>query len=161
MDLAVGDSKIDMRRKWNWPLWTGFLFILAGFFSYPFFARFPVTRDFPWANLLFFGIGGVLLIAGLVRAFGKPKLYRGKILGSMLTVLSLLIVGFFAYAVFYTLRQLPPSTGAPRLGQKAPDFTLPDQNDKPVSLANLLSAPSSASTDRPSAVLLIFYRGFW
>jgi hypothetical protein len=111
---------------------------------------------------LFFGIGSVLLIARLVRAFGKPKLYRGKIFGSTLTVLSLMIVGFFAYAVFYTLRQLPPSNGAPRIGQKAPDFTLPDQNDKPVSLANLLSAPASGiSTNKPSAVLLIFYRGFW
>jgi peroxiredoxin len=43
--------------------------------------------------------------------------------------------------------------GAPRVGQKAPEFTLPDQNEKPVALADLLS--------RSRAVVLIFYRGFW
>jgi peroxiredoxin len=43
--------------------------------------------------------------------------------------------------------------GAPRVGQKAPEFMLPDQNEKPVALADLLS--------NSKAVALIFYRGFW
>ena len=151
-----------MKKRWNWSLWVGFLFVLAGFLSYPFFAQFPATRDFPWANFLLFGLGGILLLVSLVRAFGKPQLYRGKIFSPILAVLSVLVFGFFSYLIFYQLRQVPGSTGAPRVGQKAPEFTLPDQNDKQVSLAELLSSPvSSASTAKANGVLLIFYRGFW
>jgi uncharacterized protein with PQ loop repeat len=94
-----------------------------------------------------------LLLTGLVRAFGNPKLYRGKVFGSIFALLSLCVFGLFAYLIFYELRQVPASTGAPRVGQKAPEFTLPDQDDKPVALANLVSGSK--------AVVLIFYRGFW
>lgn len=141
-----------MKRSWNWSLWAGFLLVLAGFVSYSFFVQFPVTRDFPWANLLLFAGGGILLVAGLVRAFGKPQLYRGKVFGVVLTVLSLLVFGLFAYGLFYVARQMPASPSAPHVGQKAPDFTLPDQNGKPVALTDLIS---------PNGAVLIFYRGHW
>ena len=151
-----------MKRNWNWSLWIGFLFVLAGFFSYTFFAQFPATRDFPWVNFLLLGLGGILLLAGLVRAFGKPQLYRGKIFGPILALLSLLVFGSFSYLIFYELRQVPASTGAPRVGEKAPEFPLPDQNDKQAALADLLASPaSSESAARVNGVLLIFYRGFW
>jgi hypothetical protein len=153
VDPAVGDGKIDMKREWNWPIWVGFAVALAGLFSYGFFARFSITRDFPWANLLLFGIGGALLIVGLFRAFGRPQLYRGKLSGSILTAIALFVFGFFSYEIFYVLRQVPRSAGAPRVGEKAPAFTLPDQDEKPVFLADLLSSSR--------AVALIFYRGFW
>jgi hypothetical protein len=142
-----------MKRHWNLSLWLGFLFALAGLFSYELFSQFPITRDFPWANLSLFAIGGILLVLGLVRAFGNPRVYRGKIVGPIFMILSLLAFSFFAYALFYVVRQMPASTGAPRIGQRAPDFTLPDQNGKPVALADLLSNSSGA--------LLIFYRGHW
>jgi AhpC/TSA family len=141
-----------MKRKWNWPIWVGFLLVLTGFFSYTFFARFPVTRDFPWANLLLFCTGEILLVAGLFRAFGNARAYRGKIFGSILTVLSVLMIGLFSYVIFYELRQVPASTGAPHVGEKAPEFALPDQNSKQVALADLLSGKGA---------LLIFYRGHW
>ena len=142
-----------MKKRRNWSVWVGFLFVLAGLLSYPFFARFPITRDFPWANLLLFCFGGILLLAGLVRAFGRPQLYRGKIFASIFTVLSLCIFALFAYSLFYESRQVPASMGAPHIGQKAPEFILPDQNDKPMALADLVSGAK--------AVVLIFYRGFW
>jgi len=143
-----------MKRKWNWPLWVGFVIVLAGFFSYTsFFAKFPITRDFPWANLILFLVGGILLLVSLFRAFGRPQVYRGKIFGAIFTISSALMVGFFCYVFVYVLRQVPPSMGAPRVGQKAPEFMLPDQNEKPVALADLLSSSN--------AVALIFYRGFW
>jgi len=142
------------KKNWNWLLWTGFLFALAGFFSYPkFFAQFPATRDFPWANLLLFAAGGICLVMGLFRAFGRPQLYRGKIFGPILTTLGILMFAFFSYIFFYVLRQVPPSTGAPRVGQKAPEFTLPDEDGKDVALSDLVS--------KSKAVALIFYRGFW
>jgi len=146
-----------MKRKWNWPIWVGFLFAIAGLFSYEFFARFPVTRDFPWANFLLFGIGIALLLVGLFRAFGRPQVYRGKTFGSIFAAIAVLFVAFFSYVIFYVLHQVPPSTGAPRVGQKAPDFLLLDQNGKPVGLGDLLRGPSGP----PKGVALIFYRGFW
>ena len=145
-----------MKRKWNWPIWVGFVVVVAAVFSYEFFARFPITRDFPWANLLLFGIGIALLIAGLFRAFGRPQVYRGKIFGSIFAAIAVLCVAFFSYVNFYVLHQVPASAGAPRVGQKAPDFFLLDQNGKPVGLGDLLRGPSG-----PRAVALIFYRGFW
>jgi hypothetical protein len=142
-----------VKRGPNWLLWVGFLLVVAGLFTYGFFAQFPVTRDFPWANLLLFGTGGILLVLGLARAFGRPQVYRGKIFGPILAVLSLLAFGLFGYGAFYLVRQMPVSAGAPRVGEKAPEFTLPDQNGKPVALADLLSDGGGA--------VLIFYRGHW
>ena len=142
-----------MKRRWNWPIWVGFVVIVVGLFSYGFFVQFPATRDFPWANLLLCGIGAALLIVGLFRAFGRPQVYRGKIFGSIFTAIAVLVVAFFSYAIFYVVRQVPASSGAPRVGQKAPDFILLDQNGKPVGLGDLLSGSR--------AVALIFYRGFW
>ena len=153
MDRANGDGKIGMKRKWNWPIWIGFVVVVGGLFSYEFVARFPVTRDFPWANLLLFGIGTALLIVGIFRAFGRPQHYRGKVFGSIFSAIAFLFFAFFCYEIFYVLRQVPASSGAPHVGQKAPDFVLLDQNGKPVGLGDLLSGSRAA--------VLIFYRGFW
>jgi hypothetical protein len=142
-----------MKRRWNWPIWAGFVIAVAGLSSYEFFAQFPITRDFPWANFLIFGIGAALLIFGLFRAFGRPRVYRGKIFGSIFAAIAVLLFAFFSYVIFYVLYQVPASAGAPRVGQKAPDFFLLDQNGKPVGLGDLLSSSKGA--------LLIFYRGFW
>ena len=144
-----------MKRRWNWCLWVGCLVVIVALFSYEFFVRFPITRDFPWANLLLFAIGGVLLVIGLFRAYGEPQVYRGRIFGPILTVVSLLVFAFFSYALFYIVRQMPASAGAPQIGSAAPDFTLANQDGKPVALRELLG---SAGT---RAVLLIFYRGYW
>jgi len=141
-----------MKRRRNLSLWLGFVVVLVGLLSYEFFAQFPITRDFPWLNLLLIGSGLVLLATGLFRAFGNPKLYRGKIAGSIMTVISVCLVAFFCYEILFVLREVPPSAEAPRIGEKAPAFTLPDQNGKQIALADLLSA---------KGVILIFYRGHW
>jgi drug/metabolite transporter (DMT)-like permease len=143
----------SVKKRWNWSLWIGFLFALAGFFSYAFFVQFPITSEFPWVNFLLFAVGGILLALGLFRAFGRPQIYRGKIFGPILALFGISMFGLFSYIFFYELRQVPPSTGAPRVGQKAPDFFLMDQNGKPVGLGDLLSNSKGA--------VLIFYRGFW
>jgi hypothetical protein len=144
-----------MKRSWNWSLWAGFILVLAGFLTYTFFVQFPITRDFPWANFLLFCAGGFLLSRGLIRAFREPELYRGKIFGSILAALSVLAFSFFSYIVFFELKQLPTAAAAPRVGERAPDFTLPDQNGKSVALGDLLASPGT------NGALLIFYRGFW
>jgi hypothetical protein len=152
-------------RHINSPIWAGFLLSVVAFGSYPaFFAQFPLTRDVPWANYLMFGAAAVLLAAGLRRAFAQPARYRGKLAGPILTVASVVAMGLFLALVFFKSRGLPASHGAPQVGQKAPDFTLPDINGNPVSLSSLLAEARATAADHskpPHGVLLIFYRGYW
>ena len=97
-------------------------------------------------------------------------LFRGKIFGSVFAVLALALSGFFLYGIFIGARHvLPPSHGAPHVGQTAPDFTLPDSQNHPVSLTGALNSPftpestTGAATNAAKAagVILIFYRGYW
>ena len=152
-----------MKRHWNLSLFTGFVVAVFAFLSYfLYFAYFPLTRDFPWVNLLFFVGGFALLGAGLKRAYREPERYRGKVSGPILTALSVLILVFFLFYNFSFSQQLPASKGAPTVGEKAPDFTLPDKDGKPVTLSKLLEVPADAPTDAPRPwVLLVFYRGYW
>jgi hypothetical protein len=144
-----------MKRRWNWSIWVGFLLVVAGAISFPLlFINYPATRDFPWANLLLFAAGLTLLAVGLGRAYRRRDEYRGRIFGPILALLSVATVGMFVWGIFIVARQLPASAAAPRVGQKAPDFVLNDQDGKPVALAELVSPPSKAA-------LLIFYRGYW
>lgn len=149
-------------RRLNWPLWVGFLLTFASFLSYFFiFVWFPVTRDFPWANLLLFLIAAVLLFAGIRRGFAadRPHPTRSRIVSSIVGLLGLAVIGLSLFSLFVVARWLPPSTGAPQVGQRAPDFTLPDATGRSVSLSELLSQPVNGNPAK--GVLLIFYRGHW
>ena len=151
-----------MLRRINWSLWVGLLLTLFAFVSYFFiFVWFPVTRDFPWANLVLFLLAGVLLFMGLRRGFAsdRPHPLRSKIVTVLVTAFSVLVLGFFVFGIFVVGRWLPESKGAPQVGQRAPDFTLPDITNNQVSLNELLTSPINGKA--PRGVLLIFYRGYW
>ncbi len=146
--------------RFNWAILSGFLVTLFAFVSYPFiFARYPLTRDFPWVNLLLFAMGLVLVIAGVRRAFAPGRRPWTKILSTFAATLCLVIFGFFLFLIFGMTKHLPASHGAPQVGQKAPDFALPNQNGKAVSLSELLSSPLNGAA--PKGVLVVFYRGYW
>ncbi|MGB0034799.1 MAG: hypothetical protein WBP79_04915 [Candidatus Acidiferrales bacterium] len=159
-----------MKRSWNPRLWLGFALVLVGVVSFPtFLIRFPVTRDFPWPNLLLLGLAAFLLITGVRRAFRQPEAYRGKVSGPILASLGFLLAGFFLVEIFYVARQVPESRGAPSVGAIAPDFTLVDSSGRLVTLSALLSSPfvpdgSSSpgnASGQTAGVVLIFYRGYW
>ena len=148
-----------MTRK-NWPIWAGFVLSLVAAFSYPFvFVRWPITREFPWANLILFAIALVLLFFGLRRAFMPDKTIVSKVFSILAAVFGVFLLAALLFLIYVMGSWLPKSAGAPQVGQKAPTFTLTDSNDKPVTLAQLLSEP--VNNKPPKGVLLIFYRGYW
>ena len=148
------------KRRPNATLWLGFLITVFAFLSYiPIFVKYPLTRDVPWANYLIFALGLPLLFAGVLRAFRQPTIYRGKIAGPILATLGVLSFAFFCVTIFSLGKHLPPSAQAPKVGQRAPDFSLNDATGAAVSLASLLATPGAAHP--PKGVLVIFYRGYW
>jgi hypothetical protein len=104
-------------------------------------------------NLLLFFAAGCLLTIGLYRAFGQPSRYRGRIIGPILSAVSLAVFGLFCFGVFYTARNIPSPQNAVRVGQQAPEFSLVGADGKVVALSQLRQGKR--------AVLLIFYRGYW
>jgi predicted PurR-regulated permease PerM len=146
-------------RRFNWPLWLGFLLSVVTFFSYfAVFVWYPITRDFPWANLLLFAAAAVLLLMGVRRALAGDR-RRSKIAAVIVATLGVVVIAFFLFAFFIGGRALPASKGAPQVGQKAPDFSLNDSSGKAVSLNELLTTPINGAA--PKGVLLVFYRGYW
>lgn len=147
-------------KRFNWATWSGFLLSLFAFLSYYFiFVWFETTRDFPWANLILIAGAVILLVLGLRKGFSKDRSKVSKVFTSLATVLGLVVCALFILLYFVFARHLPASTSAPHVGQKAPEFSIPDTNNKPVTLAELLSTPVASKP--PKGVLLIFYRGYW
>ena len=136
-----------MKRPFNWRLWSGLGLAVVAIVSYfAVFTRFPVTRDVPWVPFLLFVVAAVLLIGGWRRA-------TGKIVPSIVALAGFLLMGAFTFMVTVGSKGLPVAAGAPAIGQKAPDFTLPDTNNRPVSLSSALAGSNG--------VVLVFYRGYW
>jgi hypothetical protein len=147
-------------NRFNWQIWGGLLLSFMAVVSYPFvFVRWPLTRDVPWVSFLIFAGAGVLLIIGVRKAFAVGRRRSSKIAGAIAATFTLLFFGLFIFSFYVAARWLPPSHGAPQVGQKAPDFTLTDTNGKSVALSQLLTQPVDGKS--PRGVLLIFYRGYW
>ncbi|HTS47035.1 MAG TPA: hypothetical protein VMH05_03775 [Bryobacteraceae bacterium] len=143
-----------MKQSWNLPIWIGFVIVVIALASYiPVFTPFAVTRDFPWANYLLFLVGGGVLAVGLRRAYREPQRYRGKVSGTILGALAVVLAGSFVVFTVYLSKQIPSADTALHIGQRAPAFTLQNVNGKPVTFADLANGHR--------AVLLIFYRGYW
>ncbi len=139
-------------------LWVGLVLLLLAILSnLLYFLKVPAA-SLPWVNLSLPVLALLFLLVGLVRAFAQSQIYRGKIWGSVVLVLGLLLVAA-STLLFVGARKLPHSGGAPQIGQRIPDFNLSDSTGQSTSLAQLFSA--SAGAPPPKAVLLVFYRGYW
>jgi hypothetical protein len=150
-------------RQPNRMPWLALLLALVAVaLNFGFFVGFPAQRALPWLSLLC-GVAALFLSAIAVkRAYSRTQLYTGKISSSIIAVLSILVCALLAFATLES-RSLPSSSAAPQVGQKAPDFTLPDTQGNKVSLAQLLAQGGTGATNgaAPKAVLLVFYRGYW
>jgi len=155
--MSVPDSA--QLRKNTLPLWGLLLALCAIACNAGFFLSIPLQGGIAWLSLLFAVVALILVAFGLWRAYGQPHIYGGKSKSLVLALIALLPIALSTYG-FVQMRKLPSAAAATQVGQKAPDFTLPDTSAKPVSLDQLL-APASPGSAAPKAVLLIFYRGYW
>jgi uncharacterized membrane protein YhdT len=157
-DTAATRDPVQRRR--NHLLWVGALLMIVAILSNAlFFVQVPGQRLLPWLNLLCFIVPLVMVTLGLRRAISQPEVYRGKTAGWILTGLSVFLFGFSVFAL-YASRNIPDPSHAPKIGQKAPDFVLPDTTGKPIWLHDLLAGGTENGAPQ-KAVLLIFYRGYW
>lgn len=149
-------------RYWNWRLWAGFASALLAVIIYV--SLFLSTRAVFWPSLGLSILAAFLLVSGLWRAFRQPQTYRGKIAGPVLSALTLVLFGAFAFASYEVFKSFPAARNAPRVGQPAPQFTLVDSTGKNVSLAQMLATPVTDPSGQARAakgVLVVFYRGYW
>jgi hypothetical protein len=154
--LSMADTTV---RKQTFVPWAGLLLTAAGALSNGLvFIGFPAA-PVPWISLLLSLTGYVIVLIGLWQVFRQPTIYKGKISGSVAAALSLLFLAG-SIAFFWSARHIPAeSANAPQVGQRVPDFTLPDSAGHSVSLTQLLSG--SMGKEPPKALLLVFYRGYW
>jgi len=120
----------------------GLLLTLAGPITYLFLLDRPMLRA---TGLLAFGLMGAGVIVGLM-AVGRDRRLRVR-LAAAANVALLLVFGTF----FFFLARLPDAAAFYRL-RRVPDFTLPDQEGRPVALRDLRAA---------GPVLLVVFRGHW
>ena len=146
-------------RKRTLAPWVGLLLTVLGALSNGLpFIGFPAA-PVPWISLLLSLIGFAVVLLGLWRSFGQSTVYKGRLSGSIAAAFSVLFLAG-AIAFFWSSRHIPAeSAAAPRVGQRVPDFTLPDSDGHSVSLTQLFSG--SAGKEPPKALLLVFYRGYW
>ena len=125
------------------PALLSVLLSLAAIAGYIVFLRVAAVRNHPELYLVAFAIA--TLIAGFAtwRAAHWPN---SVALGLSVVLLSL--GGVFNFV----LAKIPAAPTVLRVGEPAPDFTLPDASGAPVSLASFRER---------TPVVLVFYRGYW
>ena len=152
----------EAAKPGNPSLWLGLAIAFAAMLcNLVLFLNPPAQSVIPWLSLVLGIVAIVFVVLGVKNLFTQSRAIAGRVLGVFVALLSLL---FSASSIFLFVhaRAVPPSSDAPQIGQKAPDFTLPDTNNQPLSLMQLFApVPGNAAVAAPNAVLLIFYRGYW
>ncbi|HET7441486.1 MAG TPA: hypothetical protein VFJ47_09300 [Terriglobales bacterium] len=156
MTEAASATALEVRG--NPALRWAFLFALASTACDALlFAGQHAERLLVWLSVLF-AFGALAFLLWSLKLFFAEGLGKGRrIRSSLLALVSALLIAVNLFGFFHA-RAVPPSAGAPQVGQKIPDFTLPDIHNQPVSLTALFAPATNAP---PKAVLLVFYRGYW
>ena len=107
------------------------------------FLRVAAVRNNPEGYVAAFAIAAV--IAGLAVAL-RRRWYTWAVL-----VLSVVLV-LGGAAFNFVLARIPAVQTTLRVGERAPEFTLPDATGRPVALADYRGK---------KPVVIVFYRGYW
>jgi cytochrome oxidase Cu insertion factor (SCO1/SenC/PrrC family) len=113
--------------------------------AYMLLIRIAVVRNHPEGYVVAFALATALAALAVVRARSR-RWPAGLALG----LCALLLIGG-AWFNFVGAR-VPDTPTTLRLGDRPPDFTLPDASGRPVSLADYRGR---------KPVLIVFYRGYW
>jgi len=118
---------------------------VAAVAAYVLLVRVAVVRNHPEGYVGAFALATALAILAVVRA--RARRWPAWI---ALGLASLLLV---AGAWFnFVAARVPDAPTALRVGERPPDFTLPDAAGRPVSLGDFRGK---------KPVVLVFYRGYW
>jgi hypothetical protein len=138
--------------RWWVPLVSAAVALLFGLAPYALLSasgKLPAgLRDDPWPLELVAVVATAATLALLVVAFRQK---RARIATSVFALLATLSTATFLALVHVISYELPAPPAELAIGSPAPDFTLPDETGRPVTLASVHGHPT----------LLVFYRGFW
>ena len=121
------------------------LVAIAAVAAYILLFRVALVRNHPEAYLVAFAVAAALAVLALVRAQGRrwPAWIA-------LAFSGLVLIGGAWFN--FVAAQVPDTPTALRVGERAPDFTLPDASGRPVTLADYRGK---------KPVVIVFYRGYW
>ena len=125
------------------PALLSILVSLGAIAGYVAFLRVPTVRNHPELYLVAFALATLIAAAASWRAARWPNL-----VALALSAVLLVLGGYFNFV----LARVPATATALKVGEPAPDFTLPDAMGAPVSLASF--------RDR-TPVVVVFCRGSW
>src|SRR5947209_379901 len=122
----INEPGIATNRQPNRSPWWGLLLAIAALaINGLFFLKTPGIHALPWISLFLAALALVFVIYGVRLAYGHGTLYRGKISSVVIGVLAVAVCAVAALA-FVKSKGLPDAAGAPQVGERAPDFSLPD-----------------------------------
>ncbi|HEY7527168.1 MAG TPA: redoxin domain-containing protein [Candidatus Limnocylindria bacterium] len=123
----------------------GVLVAIGAITAYASLLRVALVRNHPEGYVIAFALATALAALAVVR----PRARRWPA-WLALGFTSLLLVGGAWFN--FVIARVPDGPTALRVGERPPDFTLPDAAGRPVSLADYRG-------QKP--VVLVFYRGYW
>jgi hypothetical protein len=124
-------------------------FGVVGYFWLDSVGKMPESlRDHPWPMEL---VSVAATAVSIALAVGAWRRARVRTVATLSAAVAVLATSGFLYYVHVLSYRLPPPPRELAIGTPAPDFTLPDETDHPVTLSQL----------RDHATLVVFYRGFW
>ena len=113
--------------------------------AYVLLFRVAIIRNHPEGYVIAFTLATALAALGVARAQGR-RWPAWLVLG--FTGLLLVAGAWFNFVA----ARVPATPTALHVGERAPDFTLPDATGRPVSLADYRGK---------KPVVIVFYRGYW
>ncbi|PYM36752.1 MAG: hypothetical protein DME15_02880 [Candidatus Rokuibacteriota bacterium] len=113
--------------------------------AYALLLRVAIVRNHPEGYVIAAALGTALAALAVARA--RARRWPAWL---ALGLASLLLVGSAWFN--FVLARIPNTPTTLLVGERPPDFTLPDAGGRPVSLANYRGK---------KPVVLVFYRGYW